>query len=106
MILVPTWALLVLVAANIIFAVLAFRQDRLASRISDERDEAVKRIGGARLQGRNDGLIDGYKRGWGEAYTAARKAQRRGADPVDAIMQRGALNAPALAERNGETVEL
>jgi hypothetical protein len=87
---------LILIACVIAFAVLAETKRREAARLRAQLDQALARIGKARQDGHTDGLFEGWKRGWGESYTAAVKAERRGESPLEAIHRVGALNAPAL----------
>jgi hypothetical protein len=105
MIAVPIWALAALVLATCIFAVLAWRAQHMAGELAEQLDAALTRIGKARLEAHTNGVTDGYKRGWGEAVTAATKAERWGENVIAATMRVGRLNAPALLDTD-ETLEI
>lgn len=89
-------ACIVLVLTNISFAVLAEQQRRRAHRAELLHEITRARQGEIRKEAHEQGLFDGYKRGWGEAYAAALKAEARGLNALDAIVRVGKLNAPAL----------
>lgn len=95
-------AALVLILTNIVFAYLAERCRRSERRTQLALDQALANRGKQRQLAYNDGLFEGWKRGWGESYTAACKAERLGLNPTEAIHRIGKLNAPALLEEPEE----
>lgn len=94
-----------LALTTISFAILAERQRRRARRAELLLDITHARQGEIRKEAHEQGLFDGYKRGWGEAYAAALKAEARGLSTLDAIVRTGKVNAPALlAEQEQLTI--
>lgn len=89
-------ACITLALTTISFAYLAEQQRRRAHRAELSLDITHARQGEIRKEAYQQGLFDGYKRGWGEAYAAALKAEARGLDTLDAIVRVGKMNAPAL----------
>lgn len=89
-------ACIVLMLTTFSFAYLAEQQRRRAHRAELLLDITRARQGDIRKEAHEQGLFDGYKRGWGEAYAAALKADARGLSALDAIVRVGKMNAPAL----------
>lgn len=101
---VPVVALAALIAATVALAIFCERFRRDVSALRTERTALLQRAAAVRQQIHADGCVEGYKRGWGEAYTAAMKAERQGRNPIDAILRVGRINAPALNAPNPDTI--
>jgi hypothetical protein len=81
-----------------VLAWLAERARHETQQIQGQLDQATARAGKQRQLAYNDGLFEGWKRGWSESYTSACKAERAGLNASEAIHRLGKLNAPALLE--------